>query len=66
MAKKQPEPEARSFRIQDEARLDGEPVRGVSYSDGVHIGAGDVYTTSDARVVARLACDPVLEEVQKP
>jgi hypothetical protein len=56
----------RSFRIREDVAIDDEPVIGVSYPDGVHIGAGDTHTTSDERVAARLAADPVLEEVQKP
>jgi len=59
-------PTERSFRIREDAAVDEEPVTGVSFADGVQIGAGDIYTTSDERVAARLAADPVLEEVQKP
>jgi hypothetical protein len=66
MAKTQPKPDARSFRIRDDATVDGEPVSGVSFADGVHIAGGATYTTNDERVAARLAADPVLEEVQKP
>ena len=66
MAKKQPEPAARSFRIRDDAQRDGQPVAGVAYADGVRLAAGHVYTTTDEHVAARLAADPVLEEVEKP
>lgn len=66
MAKKQPEPAARSFRVRKDAELDGQPVNGVSFADGVRVSAGDIYTTSNERIAARLASDPLLEEVQKP
>ena len=66
MAEKQPKPKAHSFRIREDAAVDGEPVVGVHFADGISISAGGVYTTSDERVAARLAADPVLEEVQKP
>jgi len=64
--RKKSEPEAHSFQIRANAKVDDEPVVGVSFADGVHIGAGDIYTTSDERVAARLAADPMLEEVQQP
>jgi hypothetical protein len=66
MARNRSQPDARSFRIRDDAAVDGEPVSGVSFADGIQIAAGDTYTTSDELVAARLAADPVLEEVQKP
>lgn len=66
MSPKQPKPKARSFRIRDDATVDGEPVVGVSFANGVRVSAGGLYTTSDKRVAARLAADPMLEEVQKP
>ena len=66
MSQKQPKPKARSFRIREDATVDGQPVAGVSFADGISISADGVYTTSDERVAARLAADPMLEEVQKP
>ena len=66
MAERQPKPKARSFRIREGAKFGDEPVTGVSFADGVCISADDIYTTSDERVAARLAADPVFEEVQKP
>jgi hypothetical protein len=59
-------PTERSFRIREDAAVDKEPVIGITFSDGVHIGADDIYTTSDERVAARMAADPMLEEVQQP
>lgn len=70
MAAQKPKDKARVrvFRLRPDAVHEGEPVTGVSFGADphVHIGAGHTFSTSDERLAARLAADPVLEEVDQP
>lgn len=54
----------RGFRLRQPADGD-EPVHRVSFgaSPRVSIAAGDTYRTADPKLAARLAADPLLEEV---
>lgn len=58
-------PAPRVFKLRDPEEGDENPVRRVSVGDSprVSIGAGELYSTVDETLAARLAADELIEEV---
>jgi hypothetical protein len=59
-----PELEAHVFKLRDDGQEDGVKHVSLGSTPRVSLALGETFTTTDARLAARLARDPHLEEVK--